>query len=70
MFTLSVVPAQCLGYTATNFWTRVSSLAIVIQLYAGKCTPIVDRALKSFGLTRGGNRTQVYRLRGGRSNLN
>jgi len=22
-FTLSVVPAQCLGYTAKNFWTRV-----------------------------------------------
>jgi len=44
---LSVVPAQCLGYTAKkNFWTRELGL-VVIQLYAGECTPSVDRFLRS-----------------------
>jgi len=42
---LSVVPAQCVGYTAKkNSWTRVLG-SIVIQLYAGECTPSADRAL-------------------------
>jgi len=40
---LSVVPAQCLGYTAENFWPEVLG-SVVNQLYAGECTPSVDRA--------------------------
>jgi len=35
---LSVVPTQCLGYTAKNFWPKVLS-SVVIQLYVGECTP-------------------------------
>jgi len=37
---LSVVPAQCLGYTAKK---RVLG-SVVIQLYTDDCTPSVDRA--------------------------
>jgi len=40
---LSVVPAQCLGYTAKKFLDRVLG-SVVIQLYGGKCTLSVDRA--------------------------
>jgi len=29
---------------AKNFWTRVLD-SVVIQLYAGECTPSIDRAL-------------------------
>jgi len=41
---LSVVPAQCPGYTAKNCWTSVLG-SVVIQLYAGECMPSVDWAL-------------------------
>jgi len=41
---LSVVPAQCLGYTAKNCWPRVLG-SVVIQCCAGECKPSVDRAL-------------------------
>jgi len=34
----------CSAYDAKNFWTRVLG-SVVIQLYAGECTPSVDRAL-------------------------
>jgi len=43
---LSVVPAQCLGYAAKKLLARVLGL-VVIQLYAGECTPGVDRALNA-----------------------
>jgi len=41
---LSLVPAQCLDYAAKNCWPKVLG-SVVIQLYAGKCTPSADRAL-------------------------
>jgi len=40
---LSVVPGQCLGYTAKNCCTRVLG-SVFIQLYAGECTPNIGRA--------------------------
>jgi len=43
-FTLNAVPAQFLGCTAKNFWTRVLG-SVVIQRYAGERMSRVDRAL-------------------------
>jgi len=45
---LSVVPAQCLGYTAKKFQAYRVLGSNVIQLYAGNCTPSVDLALDQF----------------------
>jgi len=44
-FTLTVIPDQCLDYTAKICWTGVLG-SVVIQLYVGECKPSVDRALE------------------------
>jgi len=41
---MSICQAKFHGYTAKNCWPRVLG-SVVIQLYAGECTPSVDRTL-------------------------